>query len=107
MNTSANRISLSAKGLLVDNLWDYETADGRSIRKGIEYLFPYVQDKTKWPLPPDVMYWDQWPVAPPFLLFGAKAYQQPAWLNTWKKLEHWPQNEEVIRNLPVRNPLLW
>lgn len=90
-----------------DNLWNYETADGRSIKKGIEYLFPYVQDKSKWPLPPDVMYWDQWPVAPPFLLFGAKAFDKPEWLETWKKLEHWPQNEEVIRNLPVRNPLIW
>ncbi|TDH26977.1 alginate lyase [Segetibacter sp. 3557_3] len=90
-----------------NNLWNYTTADVKSIRKGIEYLYPYVQDKAKWPLPADVMYWQEWPVAQPFLLFGAMAYNNKKWLNTWKKLEHDPSVEEVIRNLPVRNPLIW
>ncbi|PQA54414.1 alginate lyase family protein [Siphonobacter curvatus] len=90
-----------------DNLWTYETPDGRSIRRGISYLYPYVVDKNRWPLPPDVMYWDDWPVAQPFLVFGALAFQQPEWLQTWKKGDHTPANEEVIRNLPIRHPLLW
>ncbi|GAB2765503.1 hypothetical protein GCM10027275_03610 [Rhabdobacter roseus] len=90
-----------------ENLWNYQTADGRGIRKGIEYLHPYVADKSKWPLKPDVMYWDEWPVAHPFLVLGANAFQVPAWLATWKRLEHNPQVEEVVRNLPVRNPLIW
>lgn len=90
-----------------DNLWDYKTADGKSIKKGIEYLYPFVADKSKWPLKPDVMYWDNWPVAQPFLVFGANAYDQTNWLNTWSKLDHNPKVEEVIRNLPVRNPLIW
>lgn len=90
-----------------DNLWTYETPDGRSIRKGIGYLYPYVVDKNRWPLPPDVMYWDDWPVAQPFLVFGALAFQQSAWLQTWEKGDHTPANEEVIRNLPIRHPLLW
>lgn len=90
-----------------DNLWTYQTADGRTIRKGIEYLFPYVVDKSKWPLKPDVMYWENWPVAQPFLVFGAVAYGQQQWLETWKELDHAPTVEEVIRNLPVRNPVIW
>ncbi len=90
-----------------DNLWEYETADGRSIKKGINYLYPFIADKSKWPLKPDVMYWDEWPVAQPFLLFGANAYHQNAWLSTWEKLDHNPQVEEVIRNLPIRHPLIW
>lgn len=90
-----------------DNLWNYQTADGRSIKKGIEYLYPFIADKTKWPLKPDVMYWNEWPVAQPFLLFGANAYKQIDWFTTWKRLEHSPKVEEVIRNLPVRNPLIW
>jgi hypothetical protein len=90
-----------------DNLWGYQTADGRSIKKGIEYLYPFIADKTKWPLKPDVMYWNDWPVAQPFLLFGANAYKNKDWLDTWKKLDHAPKVEEVIRNLPVRNPLIW
>lgn len=90
-----------------DNLWNYQTADGRTIKKGIEYLYPFIADKTKWPLKPDVMYWSDWPVAQPFLLFGASAYKNKEWLDTWKKLDHAPKVEEVIRNLPVRNPLIW
>jgi len=90
-----------------DNLWNFETTDGKSIKKGILYLYPFVADKSKWILKPDVMYWDNWPVAQPFLLFGANAYNQNNWLQTWQKLDHNPQVEEVIRNLPIRHPLLW
>jgi len=90
-----------------DNLWDFETADGKSIKKGITYLYPFVRDKGKWTLQPDVMYWENWPVAQPFLLFGANAYRENAWFSTWKKLDHNPQVEEVIRNLPIRHPLIW
>lgn len=90
-----------------DNLWNYETTDGKSIKKGIAFLDPFVVDKTKWPYQKDVMYWENWPVAQPFLLMGANAYQNNNWLNTWKKLEHESKVEEVIRNLPIRNPLIW
>ena len=89
------------------NLWQYETADGKSIKKGVSYLYPFIADKNKWVLPPDVMYWNNWPVAQPFLLFGANAYNKKEWLETWKKLDHQPQVEEVIRNLPIRHPLIW
>ncbi len=90
-----------------ENLWRYQTADGKSIRKGIEFLFPYVADKSKWPFAKDVMYWEDWPVAQPFLVFGANAFQNQEWLNTWKQLDHQPKVEEVIRNLPVRHPVIW
>ncbi len=90
-----------------ENLWEYQTADGKSIRKGIEYLYPFVADKAKWPFKQDVMYWNNWPVAHPFLVFGAAAYNNKEWFNTWAKLEHAPTVEEVIRNLPVRNPVIW
>jgi len=90
-----------------DNLWDYVTTDGKSIKKGIEFLHPYIKDKNKWPFQKDVMYWEEWPVAQPLLVFGAIAYQQKEWFNTWKKLDHNPAVEEVLRNLPVRYPLIW
>ncbi|WP_448634878.1 alginate lyase family protein [Pedobacter panaciterrae] len=90
-----------------DNLWEYKTVDGKSIEKGISYLYPYLADKSKWTLKPDVMYWENWPVAQPALIFGAQAFHKTEWLNTWLKLEHDPKVEEVIRNLPVRNPLIW
>lgn len=90
-----------------DNLWTYATSDGRTIQKGITYLYPFIADKSKWPKKPDVMYWENWPVAQPFLVFGANAYDNREWLKTWKGLEHKPTVEEVIRNLPVRHPLIW
>jgi len=89
------------------DLWDYQTPDGKSVRKGISFLFPSVADKTKWPYPKDVMYWDEWPVAHPFLVFGALKLETPEWFETWKKLDHSPKVEEVLRNLPVRNPVIW
>lgn len=90
-----------------DNLWKFETADGKSIKKGIAYLHPFIADKSKWTLQPDVMYWDNWPVAQPALFFGAVEYNQKDWYAAWAKFDHHPQVEEVIRNLPIRNPLIW
>lgn len=90
-----------------NNLWNYETTSGQSIIKGISYLVPYIKNKKSWPLKPDVMFWEEWPVAQPFLIFGAVQFKNNEWFNVWHKLDHAPQNEEVIRNLPVRNPLIW
>jgi len=90
-----------------NNLWEYKTADGRSIKKGIAYLYPYLADKSQWPFAHDVMYWEAWPVAQPSILFGAVAYRNVEWLKTWQGLDHDPKVEEVIRNLPVRHPLIW
>jgi hypothetical protein len=90
-----------------DNLWIYETPDGRSMKKGIEFLYPFIANKNKWPFQKDVMYWEEWPVAQPFLVFGAAAFNQKEWFNLWKNLNHNPTVEEVLRNLPVRHPLIW
>ncbi len=89
------------------DLWYDGMADGRSIGKGIQYMLPFVQDKGRWPYARDVMYWDNWPVAQPFLFLGALAYGNQELLHTWVSLEHRPTEEEVIRNLPIRYPLLW
>lgn len=90
-----------------NDLWNFETADGKSIKKGIEYLYPYVHNKSTWPYQHDVMYWENWPVAQPFLIFGAARFNNKDWFETWKALDHQPVVNEVVRNLPVRNPLIW
>lgn len=77
------------------------------LKKGILFLYPYIQDKKYWPYPKDLMYWDEWPVAAPFLLFGYVSFNELEWFKTWEQLSHFPSNEEVIRNLPIRNPLIW
>ena len=90
-----------------DNLWQYNTADGKNIKTAIAYLQPYIADKSKWALVPDIMYFNDWPVAQPSLLFGAIAYNKNDWFDTWKALEHQPKVQEVIRNLAIKNPIIW
>jgi hypothetical protein len=90
-----------------NDLWNYQTADGKSIKKGIEFLYPFIVDKSKWPFSRDVMYWNDWPVAAPFLVFGSNAFNKKDWLSAWIKLDHSPKEAEIIRNLPVRNPIIW
>ncbi|MET0466740.1 MAG: alginate lyase family protein [Chitinophagaceae bacterium] len=90
-----------------DDLWSFNLPDGRNMRKGIEFLYPFIKDKNKWTFQQDVMYWNNWPVAQPSLVFGAARFNNKQWLQTWKALDHSPEEAEVIRNLPVRNPLIW
>ncbi|MES2795789.1 MAG: alginate lyase family protein [Bacteroidota bacterium] len=90
-----------------ENLWNYAGSNGQTIKTGIEYMYPFIADKPKWNLPKDVMYWEEWPVAQPSLLFGYKQYKDYNWFKTWSKLNHFPTTEEVIRNLPIRHPLIW
>lgn len=90
-----------------NDLWKFQTADGKTMRKGIEFLFPYIRNKQSWPYAKDVMYWDQWPVAHPSLVMGALVFNNKEWFETWRALDHDPPVEEVIRNLPIRNPAIW
>ncbi len=90
-----------------DNLWEYTTEDGRGMRKGMEFIFPYIADKSIWPYKPDVLYYDKWPVRQPSLLFAGIAFNKPEYIRTWLRLEADPKTPEVIRNLPIRHPLLW
>ena len=90
-----------------ENLFDFIGTGNVSIKKGIEFMFPFIANKASWPYAKDVMYFDEWPVAPISLLFGSKATHNSSWFDTWQKLEHFPTNEEVIRNTPIRNPLIW
>ncbi len=70
---------------------------------GAEFMFPYVKDKSKWPYQHDVMYWDEWPVRQPFLLFAGKAYNHPEYIELWKTLEGYPEtrsNPESAHSKP-------
>jgi hypothetical protein len=90
-----------------DDLWAFELPDGRGMGKGMEFIFPYIVDKSRWPQKPDVMYWDEWPVRHPSLLFAGVKFKNMHYLSAWEKLESDPNTFEVLRNLPLRYPLLW
>nr|WP_299070453.1 alginate lyase family protein [uncultured Allomuricauda sp.] len=85
-------------------LYDYE---GRSIRKGVEFLYPYVKNKEDWPYEQDVLHWDDWPVRHPFLLFAGSSLENMEYLDVWNQLDADFDNPEVIRNMPIRYPLIW
>jgi hypothetical protein len=89
------------------NLWQFKLEDGRGIGKGIAFMYPYILDKSTWKMEPDVMYHDQWPVRHPFLLFGGLELGHPEYIELWKSLDPDPGVEEVIRNFPFRQPVLW
>jgi len=90
-----------------EDLWKFELEDGRSIGRGIAYMYPYMVDKSSWPLDPDVMYHNEWPVRHPFLLFGGLALNKPEYIELWNTLDPDPKVGEVIRNFPFRQPVLW
>jgi hypothetical protein len=90
-----------------DNLWAVALPDGQSVRKGAEFMYPYVKDKSTWLLKPDVMYYEFWPVRSCAWLFAGLAYGKAAYLDLWKSLDPNPTSPEVLRNLPIRQPLLW
>lgn len=111
-----------------DDLWDYVTPQGHSMQLGLDFIYPYIVDKSCWPYGPDVAHWDELPVASPCLvgawwhLCGADGLPRSAsaddshrpsrstirsYYDTWASLEHFPEGEEVIRNLPMRSPIIW
>lgn len=90
-----------------ENLWTFTTPDGRSVEKMMAFMYPFIKDKSKWPYRHDVEHWDDFPVRQPGLLFSGLAYNQTEYIDLWKTLDPDPTVPEVIRNFPVRQPLLW
>ncbi len=90
-----------------ESIWGFATADGRSIGRALAYMFPYIRDKASWPAPPDVMYYEYWPMRQAALLFGGLALQHADYLDVWKKLPADSDIEEVRRNFFIRQPVLW
>jgi len=106
-NLDALAITAQTLTTKADNLWTWHLPDGRGMAKAMEYMYPYIADKKKWPKPPDVMYFDEWPVRQPSLLFAGLALSKPEYFDLWLKLPSDPAVEEVLRNWPVRQPILW
>jgi len=90
-----------------DNLWKFETPDGRGLGRAMAYMVPYIRDKKSWPKPPDVMYDAEWPMRQASLLFGGLALGRPDYVALWKTLPADSNVEEVIRNFFIRQPVLW
>jgi hypothetical protein len=90
-----------------ENVFAYTTLDGKNMEMGLNFLVPYIQDKKQWPFQKDVMYWEEWPVRQSSLLFGGVALKNKNYLKLWKSLNADFTSPEIIRNMPMRYPLLW
>jgi Alginate lyase len=96
----------SLKGLVPDPL-TFQLADGRGILKAAEFLYPYLKDKSQWKWGHDVEHFDALPVRSPGLLFAGIAGHDDKYIELWKTLNPDPTDKEIIRNFPIRQPLLW
>lgn len=90
-----------------DDLWKFTMPDGRSMRRAMKFLYPFMADKSTWPRPPDVQAWDGWPARQPSLLFAGLTLNEQSYLDLWRKLEPDPTDAEVKRNIAITQPLLW
>jgi hypothetical protein len=89
------------------DLFAFSLPDGRYLKKNIDFMFPFVSDKRSWQKPPDVMYHELWPVRHPALLFAGLAYKEYSYTALWATLDPDPTVDEIVRNFPYRQPILW
>ena len=90
-----------------ESVWDYQLEDGPGMRSAIAYHFPFMADRTRWPFRADATRFDQLPGRRVSLLFAARAYQRPEYAALWKTLPPDPAAPEILRSLPIHQPLLW
>jgi len=96
----------SLKGLSPDPT-SFHLADGRGLCKAAEFIYPYTKDKSTWKWAKDVEHFDSLPVRSPGLLFSGVACHERKYIDLWKTLNPDPADKEIIRNYPIRQPLLW
>jgi hypothetical protein len=90
-----------------DNLWTLKTPESGSVADAFAFMLPFMRDKSRWPFPRDVEYWNEWPVRQSSLLFAGKALGNQEAILLWQRLNPDPTIPEVIRNFPIRQPRLW
>ena len=90
-----------------DNLWEFTLSDGRGIKAAVDYIVPYIVNIDEWPHHKDVMYFDEFPAAFPFLVFAGMAYGNDEYFRLWAELNEKPQGEELRRNIAIRQVYNW
>jgi hypothetical protein len=90
-----------------NNLWQFALPHGNVYKKAVDFLFPFIEDKSKWPYAHDVEYFDDLPNRRPSLLFAGLAYREPKYIALWRTLPADPKTPEIVRNFPIRQPVLW
>ena len=89
------------------DLWKFQLPSGAGLEKAFAFMAPYIENKSAWPFRHDVEYFENLPVRQPSLLFAGLRYERPRYLSLWERLDPEPTVPEIIRNHPVRQPILW
>jgi hypothetical protein len=89
------------------DLFHFTLPDGRGICKAAAFLYLYLRDRDAWPYAKDIEHFESLPVRSPGLLFTGLACHRDDNLKLWSSLNPDPTDPEIIRNNPVRQPLLW
>jgi hypothetical protein len=87
--------------------WNYTLPDGRGIWKGLDYMLPYLKDKTKWTGGKDVDHWEEQPELRQFMLFAAMKSNNKSWFDLWKSLVEKNSSDASRRSMMLKNPLIW
>ncbi|MEO6922236.1 MAG: alginate lyase family protein [Acidobacteriaceae bacterium] len=89
------------------DIFAFQLSDGRGICKAAAFLYPFLKNKTTWPYVHDVEHYDALPVRSPGLLFCGVHCNTAKYVELWKTMNPDPTDPEIIRNYPIRQPLLW
>lgn len=89
------------------NVWEFQLADGRSIKKAMEFMYPFIKDKKSWNRPPDLMYYECYPIRQVGILFAGLNLHEQKYLDLWKELKPDFSSEEIVRTFALRQPILW
>jgi hypothetical protein len=90
-----------------ESVWEYQLDDGPGMRAAIAYHFPFIANRSRWPFRADNVNFTQLPSRRASLLLAAPIYQRPEYAALWKSLPPDPASPEVLRTLPIHQPLLW
>jgi Alginate lyase len=90
-----------------NNLWQYRHPGGSGLEAAFHFMVPYIREQSSWPFRHDVEYYNDLPVRQPSLLFAGLCYNEVGYLSLWERLNPEPAIPEIIRNHPIRQPLLW
>jgi hypothetical protein len=69
-------------------IWNYESADKRSIKKSLDWLLPFAIGEKPWPFPQDLR-WEPVRLAP-LLQRAAWHFHDPKYNGSLRKLANWP-----------------
>ena len=90
-----------------ESLWDYQLEDGPGMRAAIAYHFPFMADRGMWPHRADAQHFTELPGRRVSLLLAARPFARPEYASLWKTLKPDPPDLDILRTMPVQQPLLW